>query len=341
MNKKLIVFALIVAALGLAWWLISRNGWSTLKPELKDFSIKDTASIEKIFLADKRDHSVTLNKKENGTWWVNDSYEADVTKVNLLLATMKELAVRNPIPENAFNTVVATLATDAVKAIFYDKNGEVKTIYIGPATPDQTGTYMMIEGSKSPFVTHIPGFVGYLTPRFYPFAIKWKNKLVCNAPFDEIAKVSVEYPKQPNESFSIAYKNGFSLTDKNTSFAIADTNFARYYLSSFRNLYVEGYEETYTGAKADSIKALIPFCKLNILLTNGTEIKLQVHDKNVTRKTMQQYDEDGNPLLTDPEKYYAFLNDEKDVVYIQEYVFGKIFRKRSEFVNGPNPIPQP
>jgi hypothetical protein len=331
MKKNIRILLLLVALVAVVFFVISRKNWSTLNAELKDFSIKDTAAITQFFLADKRGHSVTIAKNETGIWMVDNTYEADVSKVNLLLATMHDITVRNPVPEPAFNTVIGSLATEGVKVEFYEKNNLVKTIYVGSATPDQTGTFMMIEGSAAPFVTHIQGFVGYLTPRFYPYAIKWKGKKVFDVPFEKIASVKVDYPLQPNLSFELVNDKELLLKNDKGVLPIADKNFVQFYLSSFTNLYFEGYDEMLTGSKADSIHAIKPFCIVQLTQKDGSVIKLQVNYKKVGDHTKVLYDENGKLLLNDTEKYFAFLNGEKDVIYIQQYNFGKIFKTVNDF----------
>lgn len=332
MNKSTKILLIVVALLAAVYFLFFRSPWSTLKTELKDFAIKDTAAITKFFMADKRGNSVTVAKNENGIWMVNNTAEADMGKVNLMLATMHDVTVRNPIPEAAFNTVIANMATDGVKAEFYEGDDCVKTVYVGSSTPDQTGTFMMIDGSSTPFVTHIQGFVGYLTPRFVPFAMKWKARKVFDTPLDHVAAIKITYPQQPGQSFELKSTPLQLFNGNGQSMNIADEKFARFYLSGFQNLYYEGYDESLSGAKADSIKQLTPFCIIELTRTNGDKTRLQVTPKGVDGHTKSQYDSEGMMMTSDTEKYYAFINDEKEVVYIQHYNFGRLFKTLNDFM---------
>lgn len=334
MNKNLKILLVLVAVVASLYFVFVRKPWSTLKPELKDFAIKDTASVTKFFLADKRGHSVTVEKNEQGIWMVDNTYKADITKVNLLLATMHDVTVRNPISEKEFNTVIATLATEGIKAEFYAGKKNIKTVYVGPGSADQSGTFMLIEGSSAPFVTHINGFIGYLTPRFYTLQIKWKSKEVFNVPEQEVAKVTVEYPQQPDQSFEVT--NGATIEVKaltNKLVVPTDPKFARFYVASFTNLFFEGYDEELSGKSADSIHQMKPYCIISLVKKDGESIKLQLHYKAVGDHTKTLYGEDGKLLPYDTEKYYGFINDEKDVVYVQEYNFGKVLKKLSDFTN--------
>lgn len=332
MSKNLKILLVLVAVSAAVYFVFVRKPWTTLKSELKEFAIKDTASVTKFFLADKRGHSVTVAKNEQGVWMVDNMYRADITKVNLLLATMHDITVRNPISEKEFNSVIGTLATEGIKAEFYSGDENIKTIYVGPGSADQSGTFMLIEGSSAPFVTHIDGFVGYLTPRFYTLQIKWKSKEVFSVAADEIARVTVNYPQQPEQSFEVTNGNSIQVKDvlHNTP-VTTDPKFAKYYLASFSNLFFEGYDEELSGHSADSIHLTKPYCVIELTKKNNETIKLQLHYKAVGDHTKILYDEDGKLLPYDTEKFFGFINDEKDVVYVQEYNFGKVLKKLADF----------
>ncbi len=331
MNKSLKILLIVVAVAAAAYFIISKQPWSTLRSGLKDFSIKDTASVTRFFLADKKGHQVTVAKNEHGIWMVNNQYEADVNKINLLLSTMREVSVRNPVPESAYNTVIASLATEGIKAEFYAGEKLIKTVYIGSATPDQTGTFMMIEGSSAPFVTHIQGFVGYLTPRFYPYSIKWKTRKLFDVPMDSIESVKLTYPGTAGQSFELKNEASIQLSSEKGTETIADMQFAKYYLSGFTNLYVEGYDEEMKPEKADSIRQTLPFCIIELTRKSGTAIRLQLHYKMVGDHSKILYDAAGRLLPHDSEKYYGFINDEHDVAYIQQYNFGRLFKTLGDF----------
>lgn len=332
MNKNIkILLLILIVALPLYFFIVNKP-WSTLKGELKDFAIKDTASITKVFLADSKGNNVLLQKDNQNNWTVNNGVKADISKVNLLKQTMLQVQVRNPLSEAEFNNVVAMMASNAVKVEFYNGDDLIKTVYVGSQTPDQTGTYMMIEGSSTPFVTHIPGFVGYLSPRFSTEAIRWKTKEVFVVPAEQIALISVGYPQQTNQSFIID-NTGATPTLKNTEGQVmeSDLPFLKYYLGSFSNLYFEGYVEDMKPIQNDSIRQTPVFCIMELKQKNGQITRLQIHRKAVTRRSMEQFDAEGNVPDFDQDKYLAFLNDEKDVIYIQDYVFRKVLKQLADF----------
>ncbi len=330
MSKSLKVLGILVLLTGLTYWLISRHPWSTFKGDLKEFSIKDTSLVTRMFFADKKGNKVLLQKNDQNIWMVDNKFIADPDKINLMLSTMHDVEVRNPITEAEHNNVISILATQGIKAEFYHGEKLIKTIYVGSSTPDQTGTYMLIDGAENPYVTDINGFVGYLTPRFITKQKLWKSKQIFNVTADEIKTVSIQYPMNMKQSFTI--ENGITPVLRSENKVMdADVKFLKYYLGSFKNLFFEGYIESTQGEK-DSVHQLTPYCMIQVTKANGERISLQVNIKAIDTHTKQQFDDKGNAMKYDTEKYFAFINDDKDMVLIQEYVFGKLFKTLDEIM---------
>ena len=91
-NLPILIITFVLAAIAVFFLLTQRK--STVKEELKDFAISDTASVTKIFIADKQGHTATLQRLSKGKWQVNGKFIARREAVNTLLETMKDLKVR-------------------------------------------------------------------------------------------------------------------------------------------------------------------------------------------------------------------------------------------------------
>lgn len=331
MNKQIkILIVLLLVAIGV-YVIFTRKPWKSFSGDGSDFTITDTAAVTKIFLADAFGLSVTLTKQANGAWLVNDKFEADTRKLNLLLQTMHDVRMRNPIGKNEHNTIIKELAGSGVKAEFYTSNDLIKTIYIGQATMDKSGTYMMHEGAETPYVMHLPGFVGYLTPRFPTNPVKWKTKLIFNIPAEQITKVNVMYPQNPTESFEIENAATPILKNAQGMMVPTNTNFLKYYVASYNQMYGEAFDDEFTAKQHDSIFNTPVFCKLAVTDKQGKTYSLQLHTKGLSMRTKERYDEQGSELTEDAEKYFGFVNGEKDMMYIQQYNFGKLLRTLTQF----------
>ena len=92
-NKNRILFLVVLLFVVIAAVLIYTKRYGTIREELKDFAIQDSAAVDKIFLADKTGKSVTITRSAQG-WLVNDSFPARQEAVNTILYTMLRLQVQ-------------------------------------------------------------------------------------------------------------------------------------------------------------------------------------------------------------------------------------------------------
>src|SRR6202007_2736404 len=88
--RKTIVYFFILALLGFAvyYFLIRNNNESPFAANEAGFTIEDTASVGKLFLAAANGESILVERTDSG-WIVNKRYKALPSTLNLLLATLK------------------------------------------------------------------------------------------------------------------------------------------------------------------------------------------------------------------------------------------------------------
>ena len=110
-RKKNRVPVIIVALLGaLSFWLIINSKKGTIKETLRDFAVEDTAAITKIFLADKSNKSITLERQPSGTWLVNGKFIARRDAIQTLLYTIKKVDVKELVGKKAQDAIVMRLS---------------------------------------------------------------------------------------------------------------------------------------------------------------------------------------------------------------------------------------
>jgi len=324
MKKNRLYLIIFFILLIVATIMYLGNTKATIKKELRDFSIEDTASISRVFMVNKNNEMVNLERQEGGYWLVNGENIARQESVDLLLKTIRRVEVRAPVSETARESVIKNLAGRNIKVEIYVKNKLEKTFYVGGATQDQHGTFMLLEGSTSPFVAHIPGFSGYLTSRFFIDQELWRDPGIFRYFQDEIASITVKNGTIPDQSFKLSRNNNGSLTVEplsgNWTNVEIDTLTAKFYTTLYKNISWEFLANKFDPVRRDSI-ASTPYLH-NITLED-------IYGKVQTITTWLKpadgkLDMEGNDLIYDDERMFALLNDQEHFIIVQYHVFNQI-----------------
>ena len=313
---------------------------STIKPERKDFAVKDTAAITKIFLANKNGKNITLLRSSKSQWIVNESYSARKDLVNVLLKTIHSIEVKSTVARAARDNVLKRLASGATKVEIYTDGEEPnKVYYVGGATQSTMGTYMLLENSSEPFITSLKSFAGYLTTRYTTDIHQWRDKKVISFEFKDIKKVQIKYPSVPEQSFSITNKGNWSYELKALSsdsiIRNYDSTALKIYLTGFKNIQFEGFEQKITETLKDSIFNSIPVNIFTCKGVNGEEVVIKSYLKPDYEDRVDMY---GKPIIYDVDRMYARINNTNDLVTIQYFVFDELFLGLSNFLKTKDKI---
>jgi len=333
-NNKYLLLTVLLLALIAGWFFYSRN-LNPVRDELRDFAVKDTGSVVKIFIADKSGKSVLLERKSNYDWSVDKDYWARPDAIKLLLATMHDVEVRSPVGKKAYNNIITSIASKGLKVEVYNSQGKIKTYYVGGPTMDQYGTYMYIENSSVPFITHIPGFNGYLTPRYIVDRGDWIVKNVFRLTESELQSLAVADRERPGFAFRIERKENssdfilYDGFDQSVNGVIQDKILS--YLQFFKILNFEGAEKSLSPNQRDSLRATVPFRSIVIKKTGGETSRIDLWRRPITSQTVNLSMEDGTPFSYDVDRMTAALNGDTSLIVVQYFSYEKLFRKPSDF----------
>jgi len=347
MKKNRIIILIVIVLALMAVILILTQSNKTFRGALSDFAVQDTATVTKIFLADKNNNTVTLTRESDGQWVVNNKYPASRHNIDMLLQTMHTLAVKEPVSQAAHNSVIRELSVNSVKVEIYRKVYRIdlfntikwfphekltKVYYVGGATQSNRGTFMLMEGSSTPFVTYIRGFRGFVSPYYMPMQNNWRDFKVFRKGLPEIASIQVEIPGKENESYVIANNGNASISlysyPENQPIPDFDTLAALNFLTGFRNLNFESILSNMDPSQKDSILASIPFLIITLTDTGGVSKTIKTYFK----EGYGDVDMDGNVIPYDLDRLYALVNDGQDFVLIQYFSFDRVLRPRSFFL---------
>lgn len=343
-NRIVLLVVLVLAVVAVVLFFTRSN--KTFQRTQSDFAVSDTATVTKIFMSDKNNHTVTLERQADGRWMVNNTYNASKFNIDMLLKTMLGLAVKEPVPQAAHNTVVKDLAVNSVKVEIYQKVYRIdlfntirwfphekltKVYYVGGATQSNRGSYMLMDGSTTPFVVFIPGFRGFVSPRYTPMVNAWRDYTIFKKDIPQIASVQVEIPVKENESYVL--KNNENRTVSLYTFPEVemipgfDTLAALNFLTGFRNLNFEGILSDMDPLVKDSILASTPFTIITLTDSAGTITSF----KTFFKEGYGDVDMNGNEIPYDLDRFYGVINDGEEVVLVQYFAFDRVLRPRSFF----------
>jgi Domain of unknown function (DUF4340) len=345
MRRTLVYLAILaVLGTGIYYFLIAKHP-DEFSGSDSNFSVTDTASVGKFFIADPNGKTILVERNDT-CWLVNKQYKALPAMVKLILMTFTMQKTLYPVTKAAYNNVIKLLSTDGKKVEVYDRSGKkINSFYVGGISASGSGTNMLIEGSSTPYVVQVPGFNGYLSSRYSTDVADWRDRTVFNVPADQIKSVSVAYPDYPLNSFTITNNNN-NLTvagdpSLNKYLSGLNTRRVKVFLNYFTNINSEGYmngipamDSTLRTTKINSI--------IDLTTTTGRHYHADIYWMPINRRSKNLVMSNPDvPDDYDADRLYAIINDSKDTVMIQQFVFKKLFRKAFEFFEKDDSTHQP
>ena len=304
--------------------------------DARDFKITDTASVTKIFLADKNGQSITIERTKKG-WVTPGGYPCRTDAVNLLLYTMKMMEVKSPVSKNAKQGVIKLMIGRSIKVQVFNGDDLIKQYYVGHENMDNDATYMILtnlnngENYEEPFLMCIPGFNGYLSSRYILNEDEWRDRTIINYIPPQLKTIKLDFAANQDSSFVIHLKSttNFELQKLNGTPLVFDEVKMKQYLAYFQNISYETLINNMNKKLTDSIQNAIPFLKMSITNTNNETREFNFVNKHTTAALNQKY---GIDYKYDPDRLFVWQTSNKETSLIQYYVFGKIIQTYSYFL---------
>lgn len=344
-NRILIIVATVaVVAAAVIAYVLSRP---TFK---QDYHIEDVTSITKIFLADKENNEVTLTRESDSLWIVDGEHVASQPMIDLLLETLNTMRIRQQVNKNAAPNAIKDIAAHGVKVEIYQNvpfinwfGGRLRlfsrerlttTYYVGRETQDMMASFMYRKGDDAPYIIHIPGFRGFLTPRFVADPLKWRSHTIVDLNVREIERVELEIPELEQESFAIVREGeGFAMEMLQGHQRVNGFDTARVaqMLSSFTWLNFDEFASIVPNTFADSCVSGVPRTILRITDTKGNQSEVKTYIKYNNPEDLKAMPDPEMYETFDLNRLYAIVN-QKDTVLIQYYIFDNILQPASYFL---------
>ena len=323
-KKKYVFFVFLVIAIFYFYndKKISSNSNSYM------FAIDDTSCISKIFLADRNGTSILLEKNKNN-WILNKKYDVKKSSINILLSTIKDIKVHKSVPLNATDNIIKDIATNGIKVEIYSnqkniffrrkKNKLLRSYTLGQPTADYLSNYIINNDEETPYIVNIPGFNGFLTPR-YGVQVNnldinsWRSTLIFKKSAKKINNISVTNFLDSSKSFSINNKKAILYDFKHNQVKV-NKNIIDKYVKVCSKLNCESYSNAnkFNDYNKLLFEISIDTDTLKIYKLNRDLLKYKEHNYNVKRML-------------------GVLNN-RQYMLIQGHVFNNVLINIDEFVN--------
>ena len=347
MKKKNYISIVIIAILVIiAGILIGNNRYlSSLRSDAFDYTVYDTASITKLFFADKSGHQVLLQRDGNG-WLVDNKYAANQSMINEMLYTLNRMRIKMPASIKKSENIVTRMASNNTKVevyqilprinlfnkvkMFYHETRS-KVFYIGDVTQDNQGTYVLKEGGDKVYVAHLPGLRGTLSPRFTANPVDWRSHRVFAEKMDNIASVKLEINGDLHNSFIINQlgRAQFTMDRLDGEPVEFSDNKVLTLMMAFNDVRFEAFLDEVEPARRDSIVSS-PFQQRLTLTTKDGEVISVTTFRLMANADLYDYSDEDlknfGEMIKDPDHQYALLSEGNEFVLIQDFVFGKLLK---------------
>lgn len=349
-KKNWLILLLVLILIIIAAVLILNNRKTTFSKKLVNFAVKDTASVTKVFLADKRNNTILLQRVTTGKWLLDSTYKVRKSAIDLLLETMKNLTPKYPVPEKARDNIISQLAAQSTKVEVYQRVYRInlfdkiklfphekltKTYYVGGTTQDNMGNFMLMAGQDVPFVVHLLGLRGFVSPRYSTLEKDWRDHTIFKTKLYDIKKVTMQIPGDPKNSFEIDVHGDsvkFMRLSDHKEILNYDTLKVLNFLTSFADVRYEALLNDMDSLKRDSIIHSQPRNILTLIDNEGDTTAIKTFNKP---NDVKKQDMEGNIYVYDTDRLYALVNKGRDFVLIQFFVFDRLLRPLSYFTEKP------
>lgn len=339
-SRILLVLLLLLTALTL-WVLRSKNKPVSSDKDNRKFAYRDTASLTRIFMADKEGHQCTLERKTEG-WIVNGKYKARTEAILNLMEAIKNVDIKMSVPKESQQTVLKFMTARALKVELYAGDELVKQYYVGYETEDSEGTYMLLTDLESgknydqPYACFIPGFKGFLNPRFIVKENDWRDRILINYTPPQIREIKVllsDFP--PDSSFIIELKDTRTFAVKNLKGESVPYNEAqlKQYIIYFQNLSYERLITAQNKKLQDSLTATRPFCTISVAGQGFNTDEYKFYRMAFNGKVNPEL---GVNFNYDPDRLFIRFAGDREWAIGQYFALGKLFVSRNYFVPAPS-----
>jgi hypothetical protein len=340
-----ILTALLLAVILVIFWY--SKSYTTFKTEEIDFTVSREYEVSRIEMLSFADSSlVELEKNENNRWMLNSVLFANELAVKELLSVLSKIIVWQPVSLASRDSINSQLDSEGTLVNIFIHTHRIRfgnvrlfphqilyqSFVVGDDAPDGESTYMRKHTSNQAFFVKIPGFDTGISYVFESNEKSWRDPVVIDTEWDDIANISVYVTDDVSESFMVKNEpdRTFAFYDwENPNQEIhgnLDTILVLRYLSSFNEIYYESLlDDEAEKVRKETIREQ-PFIQLTVELKDGKQTRIDAY----ARKNLIDSLKTDAKVLNDPNRFYIRINEDEYAI-AQYYTFNRILRPLSFF----------
>lgn len=317
-NRTTWILLGLLLLLGLLYvLLVYRKQGGTVDPDEVAFAVKDTAGVTQIRLTEYQEGKTVSEvdlQRGDRSWTVNGKYSVNPNRMDILLESLARIQFRETLHPNARENAFKFLRRNHIRVYVEGKEG-TRVYRVGPPTQDHRGTIVWLEGASEPYVAEIPGFEGYLKPRYSTQLDDYRENLLFPYRAEDLQRIELQS----------------STADSNVVLERTATGWnyaAPAPLDSFRlGLYLRNIGRTYAFAFAPD--SLFPGLSQRLNTRKGDLVLRLTDRKNATRVIHLYKRTDSEDL------YFGRIEGQRELVQVQRFVVDRFLQPRAFFEGKP------
>lgn len=326
--KSLWLYVITALMLGIiaavVYW---SDPFSTFSERERNFAVEHIEDVDRLVLSGNGEQLVLL--KSGKMWRVQGAFEVRSRAMLVFLDALANLQAEAPVSNEKLARIQEHLLEEGVRVQVYSGRQQVKDYFVS-RKDFEPATFMLMKGASLPYRVHIPAFSGQIAALYQLDQNFWRSPMIFDIKPQEIEKVSVRYPDNPQAGFELMrtdadyyklYRESGEEVDQ-----VRDDRVGRY-LAFFQAVKYETILEDPQHQLRDSLLQTKPWVKMEVKTQGGDRSKLKVYRK----ATSEAKDAFGQSSTYDLDRAYATLNDSEEIIQIQYFVFDPIFKEIDYF----------
>jgi len=336
MGKNLILFVVLLLFAGLAWFGFNYNSnsnTSSIDITDREFAVENIEDVQRIKLTRRSGRVVDL-QKDGKAWYVGvDKKKVSDNVMSNLTNVIKNIQIKFIPPAKYNEKIINEINRIGTQVDIYDKNEKLmKSYFVGGNVPDG-GTYFIMQGKTQPYVMERKVGYGGVRDLFIYLEEEIYDKAIWNVDTDKITSVTIDYPKDKQESFKIQRTaDGFVIdplyktTRRNP--ILANQNMLKAYVDGFDSVYSESNEND--NKLFSQLKTLVPFAIMSFDMEDGSSKTIKLFPVNQFLDEHEEMSAMEKANLLYLERFFV-VTDWGDLYAAQKRLIIKLFRGYSYF----------